>query len=447
MKKEGAGSAPAAPGSGASTVHGCRIWSELWTVLTSRRSRLSLIWWTAFGNKARNRAPEGLVWPMPLPFPEMHKSCAKRFQQDADRKLGVNFLVLVLNSFAAGRRHFRNAMPGMGTPLNRQQWEVVRRLAEHVDGWNKQPPVRANEMGRSAVKVEGMEDLLATLAADATPIGAELRNYLGRALPGLQTSWGNRCNPGEVVGTLRHDVACLAKQVEPDRLKFWDVPSFNPGPFMDFDNLQKFLTPLDFAEVADIDEYRPPRVSVRCRGSDVVSFLELLDSSQRLALVPKDKVRMDFRNGAFSIPKDAARDRMVLDARLPNLLETNEDPWIQSLGSLSQFNHYFLKPHEQAHLYAEDLREYYHAFLISDHNAFKLQVEPWQVQHLKCFNSSLKGRGPLIPCLKTMAMGDLNAVSFGQVAHLSVLLSLANCGWRTSAPFHFDLPVVASWQG
>ena len=94
---------------------------------------------------------------------------------------------------------------------------------------------------------------------------------------------------------------------------------------------------------------------------------------------------------------------------------------------MSQFNHYFLKPEQQVFIYAEDLREYYHAFLISKQrtlrNAFKLEVQPWQVRHLSCFDASLIGKGPLVPCLKTMAMGDLNAVSFGQVAHLSVLLS------------------------
>ena len=422
-----ADSIPAAPGSGATTVHGCRIWSELWSVMTSRRSRLSLIWWTAIGNKARSRAPEGEVWPLPLPFPEMHKRRAKRFQQDAERKLGLNFLVLVMNSLAAGRRHFRKAMPGVGTPLNKQQWEVIGRLAEHVNSWNSQSPVSASDMGRSAVKVEGMEDLLSTLAADAAPLAADLRNYLGRALSGMQTSWGSRHNPGEVVGSLKRDVACLAKQVEPQRLKFWETPTFDPSPFMDFDNMQKFLRPLDYAEVADEDEVRPPRVSFRCKGADVVAFLELLDSSNRLALVPKAKVRLAFRNGAFSIHKDASRDRMVLDARPPNLLETNDDPWIRSLGSLSQFNHYFLKPEQQAFIYAEDLREYYHAFLISRQrtlrNAFKLEVQPWQVQHLSCFDRSLAGKGALVPCLKTMAMGDLNAVSFGQVSHLSVLLS------------------------
>ena len=422
-----ADSIPAAPGSGATTVHGCRIWSELWSVMTSRRSRLSLIWWTAIGNKARNRAPEGEVWPLPLPFPEMHKKRAKRFQQDAERKLGLNFLVLVMNSLAAGRRHFRNAMPGVGTPLNRQQWEVVGRLAEHVNGWNSQPPVSASDMGRSAVKVEGMEDLLSTLAADAAPLAADLRNYLGRALSGMQTSWGNRHNPGEVVGSLTKDVACLAKPIEPQRLKFWETPSFDPSAFMDFGNLLKFVRPLDYAQTADEDEARPPRVSFRCKGADVVAFLELLDSSNRLALVPKSKVRLAFRNGAFSIPKDASRDRMVLDARPPNILESNDDPWIRSLGSLSQFNHYFLKSEEQAFIYAEDLREYYHAFLISRQctlrNAFKLEVQPWQVRHLTCFDGSLVGKGALVPCLKTMAMGDLNAVSFGQVSHLSVLLS------------------------
>ena len=219
---------------------------------------------------------------------------------------------------------------------------------------------------------------------------------------------------------------CLAKPVQPDRLRFWERPSFDARPFMDFKTLQTFTRPLDYALAEDEELHPPPRVSVRCRGADVMGFLKALDDGDRLALVPTSQVRLAYRNGVFSIPKDQEKDRMVLDARPPNCLETNDDPWLGSLGSLAQFQHYFLKPNEKAYIFAEDLREYYHSFIITEQrvkrNALKLSVQPWQVRHLKAYQPWMKNY-LLTPCLNTMAMGDLRAVSYGQVAHLSVLLS------------------------
>ena len=106
-----------------------------------------------------------------------------------------------------------------------------------------------------------------------------------------------------------------------------------------------------------------------------------------------------------------------------------EDPtceWVNSLASVAQLNHIFLQADEELRMFAEDLREFYHAFIISDQrvlrNALACEVRPDQVAHLQCFRQELWQADRLIPCLATMAMGDCHAVSFGQVAHLSVIL-------------------------
>ena len=139
-------------------------------------------------------------------------------------------------------------------------------------------------------------------------------------------------------------------------------------------------------------------------------------------LVPESAVRLPYRNGMFSIPKDAHRDMMVLDARPPNALEDGKDSsWIQSLGSVSQFNHWFLREDEEARVFSEDIREFYHAFLISPQrvlrNALAMEVEPYKVHKLKCFQPWMWKQQRLVPCLRTMAMGDCRAVTYGQVSH------------------------------
>lgn len=141
---------------------------------------------------------------------------------------------------------------------------------------------------------------------------------------------GKQCS---VVGSLRHSQDPLAKSVEPSRFKFWSVPSFDRTKFLDSHNRDTFLYPLDWADPPDVDVSTPPRV------------LETLDSCSRLKLMPQERVRMPFRNGMFSIPKDADRDRMVLDARPPNILEDGRDSdWIRSLGSVSQLSHCMVPP-------------------------------------------------------------------------------------------------------
>ena len=102
-----------------------------------------------------------------------------------------------------------------------------------------------------------------------------------------------------------------------------------------------FWTRLRHAAAPNLEERPPPRVKVRVASKDKLALLEKLDSVDRLALVPVGHVRQGYENGLFTVPKDEARDRMVLDARPPNCLEDNQDEWIRSLGSLVQLQPFF----------------------------------------------------------------------------------------------------------
>jgi hypothetical protein len=289
-------------------------------------------------------------------------------------------------------------------------------------------------MGRAAAKVEAVEEVLQMLWTFASWTEVGLRNYgkgsrfcfsedesvREKGLFGASVK--SKC-----VCSMQHTQAPLAKQVEPERLKFWKSPSFDPSPFLDDHNRETFLFPLDCSAVADVVEHPAPRVRVHVSKSNEVKLLETLDSCERLQLLPEKEVRMAYRNGMFSIPKDAAKDRMVLDARPPNVLEDGKDSlWIHSLGSVSQFSHLFLQPDEVARMFSEDIREFYHAFCISPQrlrrNALAMEVRPQQVSHLRCFQPWMWKFEKLVPCLGTMAMGDCRAVTYGQTAHLSCLL-------------------------
>eukprot|EP00435_Cladocopium_sp_Y103_P020927 s3291_g5.t1 len=392
------------------------------------------IWFSQRARRALRRAPEGTVWPLPLPFAELHLRHGNRNQHDVDRKLGLNFLVLALNSLRFEEKHPRAVMPGLGTKLNACQWAVIKQLTPHVDMWNECPPVGPEEMGRAAAKVEAVEEVLQRLLSFASSNNAELRNY-GKRTKGACPAEDEHCErrdrlqkqSSRCVGTMSSTQVPLAKEVEPDRLKFWQTPSFDCSPFLDNHNRETFLFPLEWSAAADVDECPVPRVRVHASSRNKVKLLETLDKCKRMQLLPQGEVRMEFRNGMFSIPKDAVKDRMVLDARPPNALEDGRDSqWINSLGSVAQFNHFFLEEDEVARLFSEDIREFYHAFLISPQrlrrNALAFEVEPKQVAHLQCFRPWMWKYPCLVPCLDTMAMGDCRAVTYGQTAHLSCLL-------------------------
>ena len=68
----------------------------------------------------------------------------------------------------------------MGTPLNRQQWAVVKELTPHVDAWNAEAEVGPQQMGRSAAKVESVEETLKLLERGMEEHASILRSYLGK---------------------------------------------------------------------------------------------------------------------------------------------------------------------------------------------------------------------------------------------------------------------------
>ena len=224
----------------------------------------------------------------------------------------------------------------------------------------------------------------------------------------------------------------VAKDIDPDRLFFHGVPSFDPEPFLDYNNRMTYRRPLDFAEAIDIDDPKLPKVKLRCPASRRIRVLEKLDSVQRLALLDAARCRRGLENGLFSIPKDQVRDRMVLDARRANAAEQSEKRWIYSLGSLQQFLHVFLAPHEHLEINAEDLREFYHAFVVGaqrqERNILQGVYKPDQIRHLKSFRPELEAAKEIVAALDTLAMGDTNAVAYGQVAHLALLLRTGHFG-------------------
>ena len=212
----------------------------------------------------------------------------------------------------------------------------------------------AADMGRGAVKVEGVADV-------ATPVTSALRSYRGTCRSGPPCK-GDLGHPGSVVGSMPADMLPLAKNIEPSRLSFHGTPSFDPLQFLGPTNRAWYADPVALSAEAYALGTQPPKVHVRCALEERMRFFKLLDDGGRLALRPVMALREGYGAGAFAIFKSVTVDRLIVDCRPANQLEPDEDRWIRSLGSIFQLRTLLLRPGCQLITFAEDIRDFYYGF-------------------------------------------------------------------------------------
>ena len=146
---------------------------------------------------------------MPLPYPELHRPGASS-NRDCT-KLGVNAVVLVLDWLFLGQPAVCKPELGLwlGAELNPLQLAAARTLEESVARWNAEAEVGPEEMGRSASRVEGIEDLLHALREHVQTVPSDT---------------AARC------GKLPYRPPCHARAIDPARLRFVGTPTFDPTP-------------------------------------------------------------------------------------------------------------------------------------------------------------------------------------------------------------------------
>ena len=398
------------PGSRASKVKPSELWSAWFGAVSSADCSLGIFFHSLRELPRGDRGPTAAtrggqrLWPMPLPYPSLLlPGCGER---DPDQ-LALNAIVLVLDWLHLGQPSVCKAELGLslGRPLNPRQWRALDLLRGSVQRWNRGAEVGPSEMGRAAAKFEGLEDLLEGAKRRADEFGFRELRRLGSA-------------------KLTTRLPCHALPVDASRLRFVERPSFDPLPYLDSPTRALYSRPLDYLRPEPVI-FPLPRAQVRTVPGGRMDLLRALDSCGRLCLWPEDELASRGRNGLFAVAKDESRDRMVLDARGPNAWEGGADRWIQSLGSLEQICHMYIAPSHDVAVYAEDLREYYHAFVISaqrqQRNVLALSLTREELRSLSCCAKG-PARHVMIPCLNTLAMGDTHAVNYGQTAHLSVVL-------------------------
>ena len=411
------------PGAAAPTVDVDVLWNSMtrW-LLKSPSTSLRFFVHSSFSrqdNIAQSSCTPRPVWPIPLPYWGKSYSAEKRersFQQ------ALNMMVVVLNWLQLGqpRRVPRDCNPY--AVLTFEQKKILQRLRHLAKEWQNSPPITAEDMGRSAGKFEQLEDSLNLLTRRAVALMKETGSGVCRA---PKTS--ERPNQS---GSLLADVSA-AKEVESHRLQFKGTPSFDPTRLLSEETRQVYVDPLTHSmDPADALQ-DPPHVQVRGKRSEVLGLFRKLDQTQRLALFTKDQVRWHHRAGLFTLMKDLAKDRLIMDARPANQLECGLTQWTNTMGSITPLLGLFVPPGQVVACCGEDLQDYYYHFQVTSsraiRNSIKYELSLQEAKTLTAYASTTPDQQSYIPALRTMAMGDINAVEVGQESHVKLALTAGVC--------------------
>ena len=155
-------------------------------------------------------------------------------------------------------------------------------------------------------------------------------------------------------------------------------------------------------------------------------LLRQLDHSGRLFICPPDQIRMQHRARLFALLKGLDADRLILDCRPANGLEPQLCNWVQTMGAITPLLDIKLKPGYDLIAGGEDLGDYYYYYRVSDararRNSISFLLSHDEAKTFESFPSHLPPAAHYVPCLRTLAMGDLNAVEIGQESHLKLCL-------------------------
>lgn len=414
-----------APGQSAPTVRVDQLWNSLtrWILSGPKSGLRSFIFSSEKRHSRCKRAcTSGPVWPIPLPFADV----AVKFEQsDAALMRSLNLMVLVMNWLQLGQPCKAPSDYCASAPLSGEQWGIVKRLKRLARQWNEAEPVTADDMGRTAGKVETLEEQVAKLTAWAHKLNA--RN----------STWSTSCarRPSkaktqvEKAETMLSEVQ-LAKEVEADRLGFGGLPAFDPSQFFETATRAIYTSPLQHAaEPQDMFE-DPPRVQVRGKRAEILKLLKKLDDTKRLKFFRPEQVRWHHRSGLFSLMKNVSTDRLIMDSRLANMLEPALNSYTQTMASFVPLLDVFLGPGNRLIAAGEDLKDFYYYYKISDEralrNAIACEFRMDEVREFMAYKNMADPPqfGLVIPALDTMAMGDVNAVEFGQQSHVLLASTL-----------------------
>ena len=366
------------------------------------------------------------VFPMPIPYPEGLRARQGSSSFSECRKRGVNALVLVLNYLYLGRPRSVDQLTGLGSRLNKRQWAAVRHFESILAAWLDVSPVTPEVMGRTAAKVESLEEILSSLESQAQSLKKDGGGYFGRDCRAPDQPGKPQSSSPSSIGTLASDVASSFKPVDASRLRFVGRPQFDPSPYLDDRSKVIYQDPLRVRMAPEKCLVKPPKLKVHCSASEKIKLFELLDSSGRLQVHTAKEVSPQFGSGLFAVPKSLDRDRLILDSRGANLLEQPPGRWIKSLASAEALTRIYLPSQYNLLASGNDLIDFYYLFHATPsrarRNVLVGPMHPKQLSHLHALKPEHHAEPFVYGSLSSLAMGDTQAVELAQSCHIGLAL-------------------------
>ena len=147
------------------------------------------------------------------------------------------------------------------------------------------------------------------------------------------------------------------------RFFFKGEPTFDPTPLYDEAILQAYIDPASRLHGREVTSV--PHARVRGSREELTALYRKLDDSRRLALVPLDEADLSKLSGLFGVAKDADRDRLVVDARLPDAYEDSLAYWTYTMASAASLCDIEIGQSEVASIWSDDLTDCYYEFIVS----------------------------------------------------------------------------------
>lgn len=428
----------ALPGSRASSVHPRGWWLASFRLASQLGGSFSCF--IRSFHRRLATPPESVgtasLWPMPLPFvSEMRGGVSDELPDSVPLRRGVNMVVLVLNWLYLRRPKTCPAEICLGARLNKLQWRVVRNLERLLEAWNSSDVIDASSMGRSASKIENMEEVVWKLAQfeksasdwleEIAPSSSDTfkgSNHQFVHAPGLQ-----RVSAGDEVGELPCSEIVAARPIVADRLEFRGEPRFDPGPFLDSRGKSIYFDPIVSATSPAASLIDPPLVRIHATEEEKWKLFRKLDSGKRLGIVPYEDALPGYQAGLFSVLKSSEQDRLIFDSRPFNCLEEECGPWSASMASASNLLDIQLSPGEVLRTSCTDLRDFYYGFKVNyqrlRRNTLVGPIPFKKLTTLQCAKGmKLDDDHICFLSLRSLAMGDSHAVELAQTSHLGILI-------------------------
>ena len=260
----------------------------------------------------------------------------------------LNLILLVLSWLRLGSPRKPPRGYRLGSRCAAAQMKVVRRLSRAL--WLTLAAVALSDLLKWADLQPRWKAWTAFLRSlhestlDSMPAAAYAKT--SAAARGVSSSSSLRSGSdalavGEIIGSMHQGTPVVAKEVEPERLSLpKERPAFDPTPFLEEPHLSVYKDPIASAVAPACSLESPPRVRVHTKKGKQLEFLRFLDSHHhRLALATEAEVRATHLCGAFALVKDTEKDRLILDARAPNLLEETLHAWCCTLGASQSLAH------------------------------------------------------------------------------------------------------------